>query len=158
MTMPKDSRKNMLYLDDIQIGLQFISDSHSFDAEQIKAFARQFDPQPFHLDEEAARKSLFGGLIASGWHTAAITMRLLVESVGCRFAGGLIGRGGEISWPNPTYPGDTIHVECEVLDVKASRSRPDWGTVKIQNHTLNHQQQIVQLFIADVMVKRKPLV
>src|ERR1022692_363691 len=91
-------RDGALYLDDLHVGQHFTSASHAIDAAQIKAFARQFDPQPFHLDEEAAKGTMFGGLVASGWHTAAITMRLLVES-GLPIAGGLIGIGGEMSWP-----------------------------------------------------------
>ena len=105
-----------LYLDDLQIGQRFASGTHVVDEEQIKAFARQFDPQPFHLDNEAAKNTLLSGLAASGWHTAAITMRLLVES-GMPLAGGIIGVGGELEWPNPTRPGDSLQVESEVLDV-----------------------------------------
>ena len=89
--------KDLLYLDDLQVGQRFTSKTHRVDEAQIKAFASQFDPQPFHLDENAAKDSLFSGLVASGWHTAAMTMRLLVE--GLPLAGGLIGAGGELSWP-----------------------------------------------------------
>ena len=149
------SQNDLLYFDDIQIGMRVISKTHQLDTEQIKNFAKQFDPQPFHLDEDAAKKTLFGGLIASGWHTAALTMRLLVDSVGYRFAGGLIGKRGEISWPSPTHPKDAIHVECEVIHLKPSHSHPDWGTVTIQNHTFNQEQKILQLFVAEVFVKRK---
>src|SRR5687767_4507648 len=100
------------YLEDLQAGQRFKSGSFSLDAEQIIAFAKEFDPQPFHLSEEAAKESLFGGLAASGWHTAAITMRLQVES-GLPIGGGIIGAGGEIAWPQPTRPGDVLHVETE---------------------------------------------
>src|ERR1700719_2214270 len=96
-------RDQRLYLDDFHVGQRFTSATHDIDAAQIKAFARQFDPQPFHLDEEAAKGTLFGGLVASGWHTAAVTMRLLVGS-GMPVAGGLVGMGGEMSWPRPTRP------------------------------------------------------
>ena len=106
---------NRLYLDDLHIGQCFTSGTHVVDEEQIKAFARQFDPQPFHLDNEAAKDTLFSGLAASGWHTAAITMRLLVGG-GLPLAGGVVGAGGELDWPNPTRPGDTLHVESEVLE------------------------------------------
>jgi acyl dehydratase len=146
---------DLLYLDDIPVGLRFVSPGYQLDAQQIKAFAREFDPQPFHLDEDSAKDTLFGELIASGWHTAAITMRLLVDNIGYRFAGGLIGKGAEISWPNPARSTDTLHIEGEVLEVKPSRSHPEWGTVKIRNHTLNQQQQIVQILVAVVMVRRK---
>ncbi|KTC87364.1 MULTISPECIES: MaoC family dehydratase [Legionella] len=152
--MTSKNKANLLYLDDIQVGQCFISNSYTLDTEQVKTFAKQFDPQPFHLDEEAAKNTLFGQLIASGWHTAAITMKLLVEAVGYRFAGGLIGKRGELSWPNPTYPSDCLHIEGEVLEIKPSKTRPQWGTVKICNHTINQKQQIVQILIADVMVMR----
>src|SRR3954469_8099656 len=108
-----------LYLDDLYPGRRFQSGSHELDEAQIKAFAGQFDPQPFHLDDEAAQGSFFGGLVASGWHTAAITMRLLVDGA-APIAGGVIGAGGEIQWPRPTRPGDILRVESEVLEVKPS--------------------------------------
>jgi len=96
------------------------------DEDRIKAFAAEFDPQPFHLEETAARASIFGGLAASGWHTAAVVMRLMVTS-GLPIATGIIGLGGEISWPKPTRPGDRLHVESEVLEVLPSRSKPNQG-------------------------------
>ena len=121
--MTELSGDDRLYLDDLHIGQRFTSATHVVDEEQIKAFARQFDPQPFHLDNEAAKDTLFSGLAASGWHTAAITMRLLVES-GLPLAGGIVRAGGELDWPNPTRPGDSLQVEREVLDIRPSRSRP----------------------------------
>jgi acyl dehydratase len=120
----------------------------------VKAFAAQFDPQPFHLDEEAARRSLFGGLAASGWHTAALTMRLMVQSP-MNVAGGLIGLGGEVSWPQATRPGDVLHVECEVLAVVPSRSKPDRGIVTLRNETRNQRNEIVQLAVVKLLVPRK---
>ena len=108
-------RDDRLYLDELSVGQRFTSGAHALDAAQIKAFAGQFDPQPFHLDEEAAQGTLFAGLAASGWHTAAITMRLLVDG-GAPIAGGVIGAGGEIAWPRPTRPGDVLQVESEVLE------------------------------------------
>ena len=118
-----------LYLEDLRVGQRFVSGTHRLDGGQIRAFAEQFDPQPFHLDAEAAKATLFHGLVASGWHTAAITMRLLVEG-GLPLAGGIIGAGGEITWPNPTRPGDVLQVESEVLEsgrrgrVQTGASRP----------------------------------
>src|SRR5436190_12380885 len=105
--------RNLLFLDDLHIGQRFTSAPHTIDAAQIKSFAAQFDPQPFHLDERAAKASLFGELVASGWHTAAITMKLLVDS-GLPLSGGIIGSGGELSWSLPTRPGDTLTVVSEI--------------------------------------------
>jgi len=105
--------QSRLYLEDLAVGRRFTSATHAIDAAQIKAFAGQFDPQPFHLDEKKAKGTLFAGLAASGWHTAAITMRLLVES-GLPLVGGIIGAGGEISWPRPTRPGDVLRVVSEI--------------------------------------------
>src|SRR5262245_18423723 len=103
------SAPRTFFLDDLSVGQRFTSVAHTIDAAQIKAFAAQFNPQPFNLYGEAAKATLFGGLAASGWHTAAITMKLLVES-GLPLSGGIIGSGGEISWPKPTRPGDAISV------------------------------------------------
>ena len=127
-------RDGRLYLDDLRVGQRFASATHVIDAAQIKAFARQFDPQPFHLDEEAAKAGLFGGLVASGWHTAAITMRLQVDS-GLPIAGGIVGIGGEMSWPRPTRPGDALSVVSEILEVTPSRSRPDRGVVRMRSES-----------------------
>src|SRR5881397_3686647 len=132
-----------LYLEDLHVGQRFSSGSHAVDAAQIKAFAGQFDPQPVHLDEATAAGTLFAGLAASGWHTAAITMRLLVDG-GAPIAGGIIGAGGEVSWPKPTRPGDILQVESEILDVTPSRSRPDRGMVTVRSETFNQRGEIVQ--------------
>ncbi len=106
------------------------------DEEEIKAFASRFDPQPFHLDADAARQSLFDGIAASGWHTAAMSMRLIVGGE-MKISGGVVGLGGEINWPRPTRPGDVLRVESEVIDVTPSRSKPDRGIVTVCNTTLN---------------------
>jgi acyl dehydratase len=143
-----------LYLDDLRAGQRFVSGTYTIDAVQIKAFAREFDPQPFHLDESAATGTLFAGLAASGWHTAAITMRLLVEG-GLPVAGGVVGAGGELSWPRPTRPGDTLHVESEVIDVTPSRSRPDRGMATVRSETRNQNGEIVQVFVAKLVVPRR---
>jgi acyl dehydratase len=143
------------YLDDLQVGQRFDSPSHALDEAQIKAFAAQFDPQPFHLDDAAARDSLFAGLAASGWHTAAITMRLLVEG-GAPIAGGVIGGGGEISWPRPTRPGDVLQVESEILEVRPSRSRPDRGMVTMRSETRNQHGEVLQILTAKLVVPRRP--
>jgi len=124
--------------------------------DEIIAFARQYDPQYFHLDEEAARNSIFGGLVASGWHTAALTMRLITESE-FKAAAGTIGLGfDELRWLAPVRPGDELHVESEVLDVQPSTSRPDRGLIKMRTRTLNQRGQVVQELVANAMVPRRP--
>jgi acyl dehydratase len=143
-----------LFLDDLRVGQRFTSGTHEIDEEQVKAFAKQFDPQPFHLDREAAKVSLFQGLVASGWHTAAITMRLLVES-GLTIAGGIVGAGGEINWPGPTRPGDILRVESEVLELRPSRSRPGRGTATIRSETRNQRGEVVQVLVAKLVVPRR---
>jgi acyl dehydratase len=142
-----------LFLEDLSVGQKFASRPLKVDADAIKAYAREFDPQPFHLDEEAARQSLFGGLAASGWHTASLTMRLIVESV--PLAGGVIGSGGELSWPRPTKPGDTLRVVSEVLEITPSRSRPDRGMITMRSTTLNQNDEAVQVFTPKVVVQRR---
>src|SRR5476651_1314329 len=125
-----------LYLEDIFVGQRFVTGEALVEEAAIKSFARDFDPQPFHTDSEAAKQSFFGGLAASGWHTAAITMRLLVES-GPQLSGGMIGAGGELTWPRPTRPGDILHVESEILEITPSRSRPERGLVTLRSETKN---------------------
>jgi acyl dehydratase len=146
--------KGFLYLEDLHIGQRFTSDTHAMDKDQIVAFASAFDPQPFHLDEAAAKNSLFAGLVASGWHTAAITMRLLVGG-GLPIAGGVIGAGGEIKWPRPTRVGDILRVESAVLEIRPSSSRPDRGIVSMRSETRNQQDEIVQIFVAKLVVPRR---
>ena len=143
------------YLDDLKIGQRFTSGTLALDAEQIKTFAREYDPQPFHLDEAAAQNSIFKGLAASGWHTAALTMRLLVSG-GLPLAGGSVGAGGEIAWPRPTRPGDILQVESEVVAVTPSRSRPDRGIVTVRSETKNQRGEVVQVLTAKLMVPRRP--
>jgi len=147
------SANELLYLDDLSVGQRFTSGTHALDARQIVAFATEFDPQPFHTDTEAARGTLFRGLAASGWHTAAITMRLQVEG-GLPIAGGLVGLGGELAWPTATRPGDVLHVESEILDVVPSRSRPDRGKVTLRSETLNQRGEIVQTATIKLLVPR----
>jgi len=128
------------------------------DAERIKGFAAEFDPQPFHLDEDAAKGSLFGGLAASGWHTAAMTMRLLVDS-DLKPAGGIIGGGfDEFRWPRPVRAGDELRIECEVLEVRPSKSRPEQGLIKVKMTTLNQDGEAVQVLIANLIVPRRTVV
>jgi acyl dehydratase len=145
--------KDLLYLNDLQVGQRFTSRTLLVDEAEIKAFASRFDPQPFHLDEIAAKDSLFSGLVASGWHTAAMTMRLLVE--GLPLAGGLIGAGGELSWPRPTRPGDILHVEIEIVEIIPSRSRPDRGVALTRIVTRNQRDEEVQILVAKLVVPRR---
>jgi acyl dehydratase len=144
-----------LYLEDIAVSQTFESAPHVLTVEEIKDFAGRYDPQFFHLDDEAARESLFGGLAASGWHTAATTMRLLVESV--PFFGGLIGAGGEISWPRATRPGDAIRLRSEVTAVTPSRSRPERGMVNMRCETVNQHDEVVQVFTPKIVAWRRTL-
>ncbi len=143
------------YLEDLEVGRRFTSGSLAVTTAGIKAFAAEFDPQPFHLDDEKAKASLFGGLAASGWHTAALTMRLLVDG-GAPLAGGILGAGGEIAWPRPTRPGDVLTVISEVLAVTPSRSRPDRGTVTLRSETRNQRGETVQVLTARLVVPRRP--
>jgi acyl dehydratase len=152
---PADGGREPLYLDDLRVGQRFTTGTYTTDEHEMVEFARQFDPQPFHLDDAAARGTLFGGLAASGWHTAGITMRLQVTS-GPPIAGGLVGAGGQIDWPRPTRVGDTLRVESEVLEVRPSRSRPDRGIVTMLSTTLNQDDEVVQTFTVTMVVLRRP--
>jgi acyl dehydratase len=144
-----------LFLEDFAVGQKYRTAKLRVDAEAIKAFAAAFDPQPFHLDEEAARGSFFEGLSASGWHTAAITMRLLVES-GLRPAGGIIGAWAEeLKWPRAVRPGDELEVEAEVLDVRASGTRPGQGYVKCRTTTMNQRREPVQVLVMNLLVQAR---
>ncbi|MDR3553804.1 MAG: MaoC family dehydratase [Syntrophobacteraceae bacterium] len=143
------------YLEDFEIGQTFGSGRLVVEAKAIKQFAAEFDPQPFHLDEQAARETVFRGLAASGWHTTALTMRLLVES-DFRPAGGIVGASfDELRWPKPVRPGDELRVESEVLEVKASKSKPELGFVKVRVTTLNQAGEAVQIYIGNLMVPRR---
>jgi len=147
--------KLALYLEDLYVGQRFTSGTHYMDEARIKEFAREFDPQPFHLEDAAAKSSVFGGLAASGWHTAAVAMRLLVES-GLPFGNGIIGLGGELAWPKPTRPGDTLHVESEILEMVPSRSKPNQAIVKVRSGTLNQEGEAVHSFTSKCLVLKRP--
>jgi len=144
-----------IFLDDMQIGDRYTSAEHALDEAQIIAFATQFDPQPFHLDHEAAKSSMFGGLAASGWHTVAITMRLMVTS-GLPVAGGIVGAGADVQWPRPTRPDDVLHVVSEIISIVPSKSRPDRGMVTTLNTTYNERGEEVQVLTAKMVVPRRP--
>ena len=145
----------LLHLDDFKPGQTFTSQSVAVDDAAIKAYAAQFDPQPFHLDEKAAADTFFNGLVASGWHTASMTMRLLVDG-GLPIAGGIIGAGVEdIRWPRAVRPGDALRLESEVLDVRPSRSRPEQGLVKVRTTTFNQNNEPVQVMTSNLVVPRR---
>jgi acyl dehydratase len=143
-----------LCLDDLQVGQRFTSSTYVIEEAQIKAFAAEFDPQPFHLDESAAQSSIFKELAASGWHTAAIAMRLLVDG-GLPFAHGIVGLGGEIAWPRPTRPDDILHVESEIVEITPSRSKPHQGIVTVRVTMFNQNGEAVYLLTAKLLVRRR---
>ena len=142
-----------LYLEDLHVGQRFASKPHLLDADQIKRFAAEFDPQPFHLDEEAAKGSIFNGLAASGWHTAALTMRMLVGSM--PLADGLIGAELELAWPKPTRPGMILRVFSEIVDIKPSRSKPNMAVVTVRNETRDQDGEILQVFTVKMPVFKR---
>ena len=147
---------NELYLEDLHIGDRFGSDTIEVTEQSIFEFAQQFDPEPFHLNSEAARQSIFKELTASGWHTAAMSMRLFVTGE-FKPVGGSIGLAvDELRWPQPVRPGDVLKLETEILDVRKSRSKPDRGIIRIRNVTTNQRGEIVQTFLAFVMIRRRP--
>ena len=144
------------YLEDFAVGQRYSTGRHVVDDAQIKAFAADFDPQPVHVDEVAAGKSIFRGLAASGWHTAGITMKLLVHG-DLRPAGGIIGLGlEEMQWPRPVRPGDELHVETEILQVRPSASKANQGLIKVRNTTLNQKGEAVLSQTVNLLVLRRP--
>jgi acyl dehydratase len=143
-----------LYFEDMPVGQRFVSGILTVEKDHVLAFAAQFDPQPFHTDEAAARDTLFQRLAASGWHTAAMTMRLIVETL--PVAGGVIGAGLDgLRWPKPVYPGDTLQVEIEVTEARLSRSNPSAGWVKLQITTRNQAGDVVQVAIPNIMATKR---
>jgi acyl dehydratase len=146
-----------LWFEDLKIGMRFRSGEVVVDLERVKSFGAEFDPQPFHLDEAAARGSRFGGLVASGWHTAAMTMKLLVASE-LRIAGGLIGLGvNELQWPAAVRPGDVLHAESEVLETQPSSSGAPRGIILVRTTTFNQEGTVVQQMTAKMLVPRRPV-
>jgi acyl dehydratase len=150
-----ESPRPRSYLEDLKVGQRFISRSYPVTAEAIVAFAREFDPQPFHLDAAAGERSLFKGLVASGWHTAAISMRLLVED-GPAFGAGTIGLGAELTWPRPTRVGDVVEVHGEIIEITPSTSGKPRGIVTVRTETRNQNGEVVQTFVGKVLVPMRP--
>jgi len=145
-----------LYLEDLQVGQRFTSGAYLMEESRMKEFAAEFDPQPFHLDEAAGRASVFKGLVASGWHTAAVAIRLLATG-GLPIANGLIGFGGEIAWPKPTRPGDVLHIESEIVEITPSRSKPQQGVVTVRSTMLNQNDEVVYVLTAKLLVFRRAI-
>jgi acyl dehydratase len=145
------------YFEDFAVGQVFKPSGRiAVSKDDIIAFAETFDPQPFHLDEDAARDSIFGRLVGSGWHTAALTMSLIARSE-YRPASGTIGLGFEsLRWPQPLIPGDALRIETEILETRPSRSRPGWGLLKMRTQTFNQKDEIVQELVANVMAPCRP--
>jgi acyl dehydratase len=145
MREKREKQMTERYLEDYAVGQTFGSGRLRVDADQIKSFAAEFDPQPFHLDEQTASQTIFRGLAASGWHTAALTMRLLVDGE-LKPAGGIVGAGfDEFRWPRPVRPGDELRVESQVLEVRPSKSRPEQGLIKVRTTTFNQADEPVQI-------------
>jgi acyl dehydratase len=145
------------YLEDFAVGQVFNTGRLRVDREMILAFAKEFDPQPFHLDEEAARQTPFRGLAASGWHTAALTMRLMVDGE-FNPMGGILGVGfDDLSWPRPVRPGDELHAKSEVLEVRPSKSKPDRGLIRVRTTALNQSDEAVMMFTGNLLVPRRPV-
>ena len=142
------------YFDDLKAGYRFQSEPLEVAGKTIIEFAEKFDPQKFHLNAKSAERSIFKGLIASGWHTAAITMRLFVKTL--NFAEGAIGLGvDELRWPNTVRAGDVLHVETEIVHLRPSRSKPNYGIIKVRNVTTNQRGEIVQTMLGALMVPRR---
>ena len=137
--------------EDFPVGTRLISSTHRVTADAIMEFARAFDPQIFHLDPKSAQQTLFGGLASSGWHTAAVSMRLFVDTM--EVAGGIIGMGvDELKWPNAVRPGDELSLEIEILEARRSKSRSGYGIIRILNVTKNQRGEVVQSFMANAML------
>ena len=150
------TRTKALYLEDLHVGQRFGSATKLVEETETTAFARAFDPQPFHLDRDAAATSIFAQLAASGWHTGAMTMRLLIDSE-FRIAGGIVGTGfDEFRWTRPVYPADALHLETEVVEIRPSKSNPDQGLVKVRITTLNQRMEPVQVLLANLIVPCRP--
>ena len=148
------AERAVLYLEDLQVGQSFDCGQHALDVAQVKAFAREYDPQPFHMDEEAAKATFFGGLAASGWHVACLAMRAIAQHV--PFAGGLIGGQAEVTWPKPTRPTDVLTFTSTVMEVTPSRSKPERGAALLRTEARNQKGELLLIFTAKCVVPRRP--
>lgn len=154
MTTPTPTRDGV-WLDDLVEGTTYTTDKYELTEDAITAFAREFDPQPFHTDLEAARGTFFGGLAASGWHTAAITMRLVVTS-GPPIATGIVGGGADVTWPSAARAGDVLRVEITIREIRRSRSRPEQAWVVVDQRTVNQHHEVRQTTTARVLAWQRP--
>ena len=145
----------MIYYEDIVVGQTLVTGSKTVTKQEIIAFARQFDPQPFHLDEAAAERSMFGGLLASGWHTVAMMMRLLVDASASRAVN--LGSPGfdDLRWRKPVRPGDTITVRSTCIDKRPSRSKPEIGSAWFQTEVVNQHDEVVMSLINIAIYQRR---
>jgi acyl dehydratase len=145
---------NKRYFDDLKTGDRFKSDPLRVTQKKLIEFAHKFDPQLFHLSRKSAERTIFKGLVASGWHTAAMTMRLFVQTL--NFAKGAVGLGvDKLRWPNAVRPGDVLTVETKILDMRVSRSRPRYGIIRLRNVTTNQRGEVVQTMLANALVRRR---
>jgi acyl dehydratase len=151
----KEAALDKVYLDDLAPGQVFTSQARVVvETDAIKRFAGEFDPQPWHLNETVARSTFFKELVASGWHTTALTMQLIIQTL--PLSEGIIGSGvDELRWPRPVRPGDTLRLHCEIIDVQESKVRPSQGTVRVRMTTLNQDDQPVQTMIAQLLAFRR---
>ncbi len=142
------------YFEDLKAGDTFESETFGVPGKEIIEFAERFDPQKFHLHPQTAERSIFKGLVASGWHTAAITMRLFVRAL--NFAEGAIGLGvDELRWPNAVRPGDVLRVKTEIIETRSSKSKPDHGVIRLRNVTTNQSGETVQSMYAHALIPRR---
>ena len=147
----------MIYFEDLAVGAETEFGSYQVTREEVIDFARKYDPQPFHLSDEAAAKTHFGRLAASGWHTASMTMAVIARRVVDQQQAGLGSPGiDELRWKKPVYPGDTLHVRGKILEKTPSRSRPDMGSFRTQTTVSNQDGEVVMTFISIVLIRRRP--
>jgi acyl dehydratase len=150
-------RRSMIYFEDLEIGAETYFGSYEVTREEVLEFAGKYDPQPFHLSDEAAAKTHFGRIAASGWHTAAMTMAVIARHVVAHEQAGLGSPGiDELRWKRPVYPGDMLHVRGRILEKTPSRSRPDMGSFRTETTVTNQDDQTVMTFTSIVLIRRRP--
>ena len=149
------TKEHYLYMEDVSIGQKYIAGPHEMTADEIIRYAREFDPQDFHTNPEAARHTVFGELVASGWHTASVTMSLILKAVP-KMKGGMIGRAVEnMNWPRPVRPGDFLSVTCEIQTITPSKTNPNRGTIRVYTRTVNQRGETVMEMTTVIMIPRR---